>query len=118
MQTKIRKGNVLDTHAICVEKVAVEIGLEVHQLNFVSAYLNGEIKEESFMEVPDELHRILDDEETQKFAGRKVCLIKKAIYGLKQSVVQESRQKTANWCQRAQIPACICTKKTRMFYSW
>jgi hypothetical protein len=32
--------------------IAVELGLQVHQLDFTSAYLNGEIEEEVFMEVP------------------------------------------------------------------
>ncbi|KAH0818354.1 hypothetical protein GEV33_004437 [Tenebrio molitor] len=49
--------------------IAVELGLQVHQLDFTSAYLNGEIEEEVFMEVP----------------RNKVCLIRKALYGLKQS---------------------------------
>lgn len=64
--------------------IAVELGLEIHQLDFVSAYLNGDI-EEVFMEIPNEFYKILDKDELQKFSGDKVCLIKKALYGLKQS---------------------------------
>lgn len=65
--------------------LSVELGLEVHQLDFTSAYLNGDIEEEIFMEVPSEFNEILDKSELQKFTGNKVCQIKKALYGLKQS---------------------------------
>jgi hypothetical protein len=53
--------------------IAVELGLQVHQLDFTSAYLNGEI------------YDILNEKESRKFRGNKVCLIRKALYGLKQS---------------------------------
>jgi hypothetical protein len=65
--------------------IAVELGLQVHQLDFTSAYLNGEIEEEVFMEVPSEFYDILNEKESRKFRGNKVCLIRKALYGLKQS---------------------------------
>ncbi|KAH0809106.1 hypothetical protein GEV33_013683 [Tenebrio molitor] len=64
--------------------IAVELGLQVNQLDFTSAYLNGEI-EEVFMEVPSEFYDILNEKESRKFRGNKVCLIRKALYGLKQS---------------------------------
>jgi hypothetical protein len=64
--------------------IAVELGLQVYQLDFTSAYLNGEI-EEVFMEVPSEFYDILNEKESRKFRGNKVCLIRKALYGLKQS---------------------------------
>jgi hypothetical protein len=65
--------------------IAVELGLQVHQLDFTSAYLNGEIEEEVFMEIPSEFYDILNEKESRKFRGNKVCLIRKALYGLKQS---------------------------------
>jgi hypothetical protein len=65
--------------------IAVELGLQVHQLDFTSAYLNGEIEEEVFMEVPSDFYDILNERESRKFRGNKVCLIRKALYGLKQS---------------------------------
>jgi hypothetical protein len=65
--------------------IAVELGLQVHQLDFTSAYLNGEIEEEVFMEVPSDFYDILNEKESRKFRGNKVCLIRKALYGLKQS---------------------------------
>jgi hypothetical protein len=60
--------------------IAVELGLQVHQLDFTSAYLNSEI-EEVFMEVPSEFYDILNEKESRN----KVRLIRKALYGLKQS---------------------------------
>ncbi|KAH0819193.1 hypothetical protein GEV33_003598 [Tenebrio molitor] len=65
--------------------IAVELGLQVHQLDFTSAYLNGEIEEEVFMEVPSEFYDILNEKKSRKFRGNKVFLIRKALYGLKQS---------------------------------
>jgi transposase InsO family protein len=65
--------------------IAVELGLQVHQLDFTSAYLNGEIEEEVFMEVPSDFYDILNEKESRKFRGNKVCLMRKALYGLKQS---------------------------------
>lgn len=65
--------------------VAVELGLEVHQLDFTSVYLNGDIEEEIFMEIPSEFYEILDEPKLRKLAGDKVCLIRNALYGLKQS---------------------------------
>jgi hypothetical protein len=61
--------------------IAVELGLQIHQLDFTSAYLNGEIEEEVFMEVPSEFYDILNEKESRN----KVRLIRKALYGLKQS---------------------------------
>jgi hypothetical protein len=72
--------------------IAVELGIQIHQLDFTSAYLNGEINEEVFLEIPSEFHDILNEEESRKFRGSKVCLIRKAFYGLKQS----GRQ----WCKK------------------
>jgi hypothetical protein len=52
--------------------IAVELGLQVHQLDFTSAYLSGEIEEEVFMEVPNEFYDILNEKESRKFTGNKV----------------------------------------------
>jgi hypothetical protein len=52
--------------------IAVELSLKVHQLDFTSAYLNSEID-------------ILNEDESRKFRGNKVCLIRKALYGQKRS---------------------------------
>lgn len=68
-----------------VMALAVEKNLEVHQLDFVSAYLNGEIKEEIYLEVPDLLSKIMEDDHLRKSYENKVLCLNKALYGLKQS---------------------------------
>jgi hypothetical protein len=50
--------------------IAVELGLQVHQVDFTSTYLNGEIEEEVFMEVPSEFYDILSEKESRKFRGK------------------------------------------------
>lgn len=65
--------------------IAVKLKLEVHQLHFISAYLNGDIEKEIFMEIPNELYEILDKDKLRKFSENKDWLIKRALYGLKQS---------------------------------
>lgn len=86
--------------------LAVEQGLTVHQMDVVTAFLNGEIEEELYMELPEEfeaaLKEIINKHEndqvkpnvlntTRKWlkelqtGKRKACRIKKALYGLRQS---------------------------------
>lgn len=65
--------------------LAAELGLETHQLDFTSAYLNGNVEEEIYMEIPEELSTVLEDDRYQKESRTKVCRLQKAIYGLKQS---------------------------------
>ena len=55
-----------------VMALAAELELEIHQLDFVSAYLNGDIEEEIFIEIPNELSKILKKEEYEKYVGQKV----------------------------------------------
>lgn len=38
--------------------VSAELGLEMHQIDVVAAYLNGELEEDVYMDVPDELTRL------------------------------------------------------------
>lgn len=86
--------------------LAVEKGLVVHQMDVVTAFLNGKVDEELYMEVPENFQEILTDVAMkgengtsidEKLiiqcrsslnslkSGNKVCKIKKAIYGLRQS---------------------------------
>lgn len=82
--------------------LAVEHQLHLHQLDITTAYLNGTIEEELFMEIPKALDQSLSlivelqkrNTESYKRAaemlktlreGNKVCKLKKAIYGLKQA---------------------------------
>lgn len=52
--------------------------LLLYQLDFDSAFLNGELVEEIYMEPPEHYDR-------NTFQTEKVCLLKKSLYGLKQS---------------------------------
>lgn len=56
--------------------LAVEEDLELHQYDFTTAYLNGILKEETYMEIPEGITGYEENE---------VCKLKKGIYGLKQS---------------------------------
>lgn len=68
-----------------VMALAVEKNLEVHQLDFVSAYLNREIKEKIYLEIPNSFSEIMEDNKMPKSHENKVFHLNKALYGLKQS---------------------------------
>ena len=54
------------------------LNLELHQVNIVGAYLQGNLDEEIYMKVPDEL--------AKKYkSGRKFWRLRKALYSLKQA---------------------------------
>ena len=57
---------------------AVEQDWQVHQIDITAAYLNGELSEEVFMELPP-----INTHENKPNA--EVCLLKKSLYGLHQS---------------------------------
>lgn len=57
--------------------LAAELKLEIHQMDVVSAYLNGELKDEIYMEQPEQF---IDPD-----SPHKVCKLKKGLYGLKQA---------------------------------
>lgn len=82
--------------------LAAHYGMSIHQVDIATAYLNGSLNEEIYMEVPGNiqnvLKKIIDLEQTdsqvevvarkmlkQLQSGNKVCKLKKAIYGLKQA---------------------------------
>lgn len=65
--------------------LAAELGLDVHQFAFNSAYLNGDIEEELYISVPPEFQEILTAKEKKIYGPNKVCKLRKALYGLKQS---------------------------------
>jgi hypothetical protein len=79
---------------------AAEYKLDVHQMDVTAAYLNGEVSETLFMEVPEGLKEALQSiaKEKCELSGKaeqwlrnlgngvdKVCRVRKALYGLKQS---------------------------------
>jgi hypothetical protein len=57
--------------------VAARLDLELHQLDIKTAFLNGDLKEEIYMDQPDGLQI--------KGQEGKVCRLKKSLYRLKQS---------------------------------
>ncbi|KRY16471.1 Retrovirus-related Pol polyprotein from transposon TNT 1-94 [Trichinella patagoniensis] len=65
--------------------ISANYGLIAHQLDFVSTYLNGEIEEEIYMEIPEKLDEVLKCSKMKQNLDGKVCRIRKALYGLKQS---------------------------------
>lgn len=85
-----------------VMALAAESDMTVHQIDVTTAYLNGTLDEEIYMEFPELLEEslviILREEHGQGTiavktkemleevrGGDKVCLLKKALYGLKQA---------------------------------
>ena len=54
-----------------------QLDLEIHQMDVVAAYLNGELSEEIYMKQPEGFE--------DKRYPNKVCKLKKSLYGLKQS---------------------------------
>lgn len=91
--------------------LAAELHLEIHQMDVITAYLNGELEESVYIEVPQHLETILDKIKSGKPMGsnknknfnqnveetadrwrqaissskKPVCMLKKALYGLRQS---------------------------------
>ena len=87
--------------------LAVENDLTIHQLDITTAYLNGRIEEEIYMDLPELLEDSLTEiaektklKETKNIAelhvkairmlnkiktGGKVCLLKRGLYGLRQA---------------------------------
>jgi hypothetical protein len=55
--------------------IAAQLDLNIHQLDVKSAFLNGKIDHELYMEQPD----------GYRDGTNRVCLLKKALYGLKQA---------------------------------
>lgn len=84
-----------------VTAMAVEHQMEMHQVDVTTAYLNGILEEEIYMEVPDFLEELLPElvRESKNMphraiaetmlndlrSGDKVCALNKALYGLKQA---------------------------------
>ena len=97
-----------------IAALSAEFGLEIHQMDVVTAYLNGSLDVEVFMEIPEQLHNVLDKILTKQKIGSQrkiinseeivetakrwnkaldecdnsVCLLKKSLYGLRQSGLQ------------------------------
>lgn len=81
--------------------LAARYGMRIRQFDVATAYLNGELEEAVYMEVPKNFEGILADilesdcdsavkQKADKMLktyrkGNKVCLLKKALYGLRQA---------------------------------
>jgi hypothetical protein len=84
-----------------VASLAAQYGMKIKQFDVKTAYLNGELEEEIFMEAPKGLEKFLGEisesegnsstglkakRMLQEFRkGDKVCLLKKSLYGLRQA---------------------------------
>ena len=86
--------------------IAAEENLTLSQLDVTTAFLNGDLGEEIYMKIPENLEKNLQDilmeeslkedkdvflkaskmlQDLKKSQNEKVCLLKKALYGLKQA---------------------------------
>lgn len=91
--------------------LSAEFNLEIHQMDVITAYLNGNLDADVYMQIPDELANVLEKVVSGKLLGSSnaktngkqmketaqrwlealrntrnpVCLLKKALYGLRQS---------------------------------
>ncbi|TMC14556.1 MAG: DDE-type integrase/transposase/recombinase, partial [Chloroflexi bacterium] len=86
----------LDTFAPVAKLAAIRIllaiatveDLEVHQMDVVTAFLIPDLKEEIYMQLPEGLLKMLEDElnlEMPSGDGEIVCKLEKGLYGLKQA---------------------------------
>ena len=84
-----REGlDYFDTYSTVIRITSIRIlvalaavyGLEIHQMNVKTAFLNGELEEEIYIEQPDGF--VVPGKE------KKVCRLVKSLYGLKQSPKQ------------------------------
>ncbi len=57
--------------------ISAALDLEIEQMDVVTAFLNGDLKEEIYMEIPEGLRNHTNT--------KKVCKLMKSLYGLKQS---------------------------------
>ena len=62
---------------IILLSLAVNCDWPLHQLDVKNTFLNGDLKEEVFMSLPPGFEKSLGSD--------KVCILKKSLYGLKQS---------------------------------
>ena len=93
--------------------LAVQLGLKLHQVDVTTAFLNGELEEEVYMQQPEGF--ITDGEENL------VCKLRKSIYGLKQSprcwnTALDSHLKDIGFVQSVSDPCVYTDKGGDMFF--
>lgn len=101
---------VQSTSIRLVAAIAANEGLEIHHMDVTTAYLNGELEEKVFMELPDDLDKFIEKIQSGSKMGSigeipekvifetanewyvsmnaitdPVCLLQNALYGLRQS---------------------------------
>lgn len=80
--------------------LAVKYNLKIHQMDAVTAFLQGDIEENIYMSQPPYFEE-----------GDKVCLLKKSIYGLKQASRQWNKKLNAALLEigmsRSRVDPCI-----------
>ena len=87
--------------------LAAKYGLKLHQMDVTTAFLNGDLKEEVYMQQPEGF--------VEKGKEHLVCKLRRSIYGLKQSPrcwnsVLDSKLKSMGFEQTMGDP-CIYVKE-------
>lgn len=106
--TKIFSPVVKHTSIRMLLSLVIERGLELEQLDVKTAFLHGHLDETIYMKQPEGY--------TQKGNEEMVCLLKKSLYGLKQSPRCWYRRFddfiTRNWFERSAYDSCFYVKAT------
>ena len=92
--------------------LAVQDGLRVHHMDVTTAFLNGELKEEVYMDQPEEFQ--VQGKENQ------VCKLNRSLYGLKQAprcwnVTLDGRLKEMGFAQTTSDPCLYIAKDGEPF---
>ena len=94
--------------------IANQLDLEVHQMDVKSAFLNGKLNEEIYKHQPEGF--------VNAEKPRKVCRLKKSLYGLKQSarcwnIVLDKHLKNSGYTHKVQL-ICVFIQKHSNKMTW